>query len=1134
MRIHILRIIALLVATLPTLARAAVEFPRESVLATGRWVRVTYKGQGLHQISYEQLRAMGFSDPSKVMVYGQGGARRPMQFRNNVGDLLQSTDAAPVATLHLDGKIVFYGFDTFVPRQMVENLGKSSYQQFAIDSENTYVSEAAYLLTDSHPGLAPREEYRAMNFTGKEYTHAWAIQHHNLDSVAILKSGCEYFGENLVGAPRTFSFSIPGATKGAQASLSIVAIQKMSTPAATLNVSMVASDSTALLTTPIAASYTGDYYGRNTKGYIPFQMPGEQGEMTISYEGTAPYCYLDHYIIAAKRELRFGPDEKYMEVYTGDYTDKDCGTIIMLNAPEDIMVWDVASPSDVNILTTVRDGSELWVRYLRPEKSAGTMVAFSKSAELPGITGWSPMENVKNLHAIAPEQVPDMLIITLPQFAAQAQRIADIHRREEGIETMTVFSQDIIDEFGHTVPDPMAYRLFIKMLYDRDTPGARRFKNVLLLGPCLHDYRGITVQIPAGGTLLCNQTLNSRNIDESFTLNDWLGMMEDRTSATPASSGAALARVPMHVAIANIPLDSPEEVDVYIDKIEQFYADTSLALWLGDASFCTDGADNNEHQNLGDLLYRHLMDLTDHAMTGTKCYNNLYAYRGSNKAWMGNLSKGSLINYYFGHSDTNGLSGEFWLSSDADRLSNARLGFMTMASCSVTEFDLGVHGAAEKMVWHPGSGLIAAYTTTRRGLSYSNYVVSDCMQRAMYLNDPERPGVLLHTPRTLGEAYMLAKNTYISNSNKHSYVLLGDPAIVLPLPTASVEVKVNGETGTVQDPVQVYPLQTLTLNGEICDREGKPMTGFNGSVVARMYEAPVKMTTRPRSGSSVTTVEVDENSLAQTLLEVKGGRFQGTLTLPADMAPCDSLPATLRLSAFDPATRLSAIGAIRLNVNEFDPEKAVPTDTPPCIEDFYARDRDWESHQPLASDFTLYAKVTDDLGLRMGEIGGVKTLSLLLDGWQTLDLPGGGVNPASDGKSLLLTIPVKGLTPGLHEITLLATDLSGQIAESRLNIVVGEPMLRASLSVPDIPGRSEVEVTLVPEDSSEITGRTFIVLDARGKEIFRAPMQGNTYEWNLLDNAGERVAPGSYRALVRLSGNAGAHGATQPQPLTIF
>ena len=49
-------------------------FGVNSVLSTGKWVKIRVADNGLCRLSFSQLRQMGFSSPSNVKVFGYGGA----------------------------------------------------------------------------------------------------------------------------------------------------------------------------------------------------------------------------------------------------------------------------------------------------------------------------------------------------------------------------------------------------------------------------------------------------------------------------------------------------------------------------------------------------------------------------------------------------------------------------------------------------------------------------------------------------------------------------------------------------------------------------------------------------------------------------------------------------------------------------------------------------------------------------------------------------------------------------------------------------------------------------------------------------------------------------------------------------
>ncbi|HAO63857.1 MAG TPA: hypothetical protein DCQ91_07835, partial [Porphyromonadaceae bacterium] len=48
-------------------------YATNSKLATGKWVKIKVTNTGVHEITAEELSAMGFSNISNVRIYGSGG-----------------------------------------------------------------------------------------------------------------------------------------------------------------------------------------------------------------------------------------------------------------------------------------------------------------------------------------------------------------------------------------------------------------------------------------------------------------------------------------------------------------------------------------------------------------------------------------------------------------------------------------------------------------------------------------------------------------------------------------------------------------------------------------------------------------------------------------------------------------------------------------------------------------------------------------------------------------------------------------------------------------------------------------------------------------------------------------------------
>ena len=76
-----------------------------SVLSEGNWVKISVPSSGVYLITNSNLQKWGFSDPSKVHIYGYGGKRIPDVLSNS-----NYIDDLPIIqSLKTDKGLVFYG-----------------------------------------------------------------------------------------------------------------------------------------------------------------------------------------------------------------------------------------------------------------------------------------------------------------------------------------------------------------------------------------------------------------------------------------------------------------------------------------------------------------------------------------------------------------------------------------------------------------------------------------------------------------------------------------------------------------------------------------------------------------------------------------------------------------------------------------------------------------------------------------------------------------------------------------------------------------------------------------------------------------------------------------------------------------
>ncbi len=111
-----------------------------SALSKGHIVKVAADTTGIYEISYDRLRELGFSDPSKVRVLGYGGIVSTEQAYS----VSYPDDLPQAPCLHTsDGRLLFYGEGVF-------RATAKSKEQIST-KRNYYDTTAYYFLSDSAP-----------------------------------------------------------------------------------------------------------------------------------------------------------------------------------------------------------------------------------------------------------------------------------------------------------------------------------------------------------------------------------------------------------------------------------------------------------------------------------------------------------------------------------------------------------------------------------------------------------------------------------------------------------------------------------------------------------------------------------------------------------------------------------------------------------------------------------------------------------------------------------------------------------------------------------------------------------------------------------------------------------------------
>lgn len=185
--------------SLETAEPNAERYAANSVLSTGRWVKIRVPETGVYRLSEELLSSAGFTDASRVKVYGYGGAAQPEVL---TGDYLtQTDDLQEVPLCDIGGERLFFARGTV----------SWSSPAAARRTRNPYSTHGYYFLTDD--GTEPLTVDSAA-FINSFYPSADDYHTlHELDEYAWHQCGRNLFESSPVPAGQSKTYILQGGRR---------------------------------------------------------------------------------------------------------------------------------------------------------------------------------------------------------------------------------------------------------------------------------------------------------------------------------------------------------------------------------------------------------------------------------------------------------------------------------------------------------------------------------------------------------------------------------------------------------------------------------------------------------------------------------------------------------------------------------------------------------------------------------------------------------------------------------------------------------------------------------------------------------------------------------------------------------
>ena len=548
----------------------------------------------------------------------------------------------------------------------------------------------------------------------------------------------------------------------------------------------------------------------------------------------------------------------------------------------DALIWDVTDPLNARQIKYSRTGESLTFKSYTD--TLRTFIAFTASNAMVPIIRAVPVQN-QNLHASGPA---DMIIITHPLFREYAEKLAEIHLNNDGLNSLIVTPEQIYNEFSGGIPDIPAIRNFVRMKYLKQKNSDHPLKYLLLFGDGSYENRTPPPDNP--NFIPTYQSQNSNIVVTSFTSDDFYGLLDD---------GEGEADGTEDIGIGRLPVSDTLQAGIVLSKIKSYLDPANMGDWKNVICLTADDEDGNTHISDAEGLASILKDSVPtynidkiylDAFKQTTTVNG-QSYPDVNKAINDRINSGCLIFNYTGHGNEGSLAAERVIKPENINAWNngGKLPLFITATCEFSRFDdmemnfvtrkmSAKPSAGEMVLLNKNGGGIGLMSTTRVVYSAPNYFLNRNIFASAFSRDSKGNSL------ALGDIIRIAKNNSGSGPNKRNFTLLGDPALKLAYPrygkimTDSVNnVSVNGKIDSLK------ALSTITVAGHIEDPNGNLMSSFNGVVSPVVYDKSSKIKTLANDGGQSITFLLRNNILFSGKTMAKNGRFRFSFIVPRDI-----------------------------------------------------------------------------------------------------------------------------------------------------------------------------------------------------------------------------------------------------------
>lgn len=1049
------------------------EWKESSVLANGHWVKIRTSDQGIYKISYDQLKSWGFSDPSSVHLYGNGGYMLPKMNDDFFYDDLQQDAILRAKDGGGNDCIFFYSTGTV---RWSENGTSGKFVQ----EQNNYSDYAYYFLSDQGNEKSVTESQAVTGNANAELTSFNEHVCHEQELENLIQSGRRWFGERFsIGQSKTISVELSDPLNGEPMAVEVVGAGR-SGNSSKLNVSINGSAQTALTFSPATmGSDTGFYADLDENSYTISDSPSELNfKFTFVASSSPAMAWLDYITVNYKRRLVVNDQLMFRDI-----TNLGAGNISEFKlavSDNNLKIWDITDYTTPTSIPYTINGNT--ASFKADASQLHEFVGFYTDADLPQPEYVEDINN-QNLHGIANA---DLVIISAPEFLTQANELAQFHRDHDQLSVSVVTPNLIYNEFSGGAPDVAGIRNFLKMQYDR---AGSILKYVLLFGDGSYDNKNVSGT--ANNFILTYQSPNSLLPTSSFVTDDFYVLLDDGEGEYSGKIDLGIGRIPANTVI---------EAKIAVDKIKHYASNKTLGDWRNVICFIADDENNNIHMIQAEGLAK-MVNESNQSFYTDKIYFDAYVQKSTSAgesypdvttAINKRVKDGALILNYTGHANETALAHEKVLvTSDIDNWSNYdKLPIFVTATCEFSRFDADENSGGEHIFFNSNGGGIALFSTTRLVWSDQNYTLNKEFYKNVFKQDAEGNNL------RMGEVMRLSKNGIASGTNKRNFALIGDPALSLAFPKYKIQTEtINGQS-VEQFTDTIGSLSKVTITGKITDNSGARMEDFNGELIPIVYDKAHQVETLGNGGETPFDFPYQNNIIYQGVTTVTNGKFEFSFVVPKDVSYSAGQG---KIIYYANNGEIDAQGYF----NDFSiggTSSSSTSDTEGPLVNLYLNDSTFQSGDEVGKKSILIANIEDESGINTAGVGIGHDITAIVDNDYNniLVLNDSYLSDKDSYKKGQVIYPLSNLSAGEHTLKFKVWDVLNNSTEVEIHFIVSN-----KLEITD--------VSCYPNPATSYTN--FVFKHNRPDDSFDTKIEIYDFSGNLVDVLSQRLGSNGSESL---------------------